>query len=147
MEGRIRTGLKVNTMHEIPELDRKGLRDFGLVTGGIIAALFGLFFPWLLEIQIPIWPWVVGGVLAIWALVAPTTLKPVYRGWMKLGLMLSRITTPLILGIVFFLVIMPMGLVMRIFGRDPMTRQFDDSAKTYRVVSHKAPAKNMERPF
>ncbi len=147
MEGRIRTGLKVNTMHEIPELDRKGLRDFGLVTGGIIAALFGLFFPWLLEFQIPIWPWVVGGVLAVWALVAPTTLKPVYHGWMQLGLMLSRITTPLILGIVFFLVILPMALVMRILGHDPMMRRFDDSAKTYRVTSHKAPVKNMERPF
>ncbi len=134
-------------MHEIPELDRKGLRDFGLVTGGIIAALFGLFFPWLLESQIPVWPWVISGVLAGWALAAPVSLKPVYRGWMKLGLLLSRITTPIILGIVFYLLIWPMGLVMRLFGRDPMARQLDGAAKTYRVTSHKAPKENMERPF
>ncbi len=88
-------------MHTIPELDRKGLRDFGLVTGAIVAALFGLFFPWVLERSIPIWPWVIAGVLAVWALAAPLTLKPVYRQWMMLGLLLSKITTPIILGAVF----------------------------------------------
>jgi hypothetical protein len=41
--------MAATTHHVIPELDRKGLRDFGLVTGSIVAVLFGLFFPWLLE--------------------------------------------------------------------------------------------------
>ena len=134
-------------MHEIPELDRQGLRQFGLVTGGIFVGLFGLFFPWLLEIAIPTWPWVLGGVLAVWGLAAPGTLKPVYRAWMKFGLLLSRVTTPIVLGIVFFLVIFPTGFAMRLFGRDPMNRQFDDEAKSYRVSSIKAPKESMERPF
>jgi len=134
-------------VNEIPELDRKGLRDFGLVTGGIIAVLFGLFFPWLLESRIPVWPWIFAGILGAWGLAAPMSLQPVYRLWMKLGLLLSRITTPIILGIVFYLLIWPMGLVMRIFGRDPMARRLDGTAKTYRVTSHKAPKQNMERPF
>jgi len=134
-------------VNEIPELDRKGLRDFGLVTGGIIAVLFGLFFPWLLESRIPVWPWIFAGILGAWGLAAPMSLQPVYRLWMKLGLLLSRITTPIILGIIFYLLIWPMGLVMRIFGRDPMARRLDGTAKTYRVTSHKAPKQNMERPF
>ncbi len=134
-------------MHEIPELDRQGLRQFGLVTGGIFVGLFGLFFPWLLEIAIPTWPWVLGGVLAVWGLAAPGTLKPVYRAWMKFGLLLSRVTTPIVLGVVFFLVIFPTGLAMRLCGRDPMNRQFDDEAKSYRVSSIKAPKESMERPF
>ena len=134
-------------MHEIPELDRKGLRDFGLVTGGIIAGLFGLFFPWLLQSQIPLWPWVIFSVLAVWALAAPMSLRPVYHMWMKLGLLLSRITTPIVLGIVFFVVIMPIGLMMRIFGRDPMARRLDKATKTYRIKSHKTTKENMERPF
>ncbi len=134
-------------MHEIVELDRKGLREFGLVTGGIVAVLFGLFFPWLLESQFPAWPWVIAGVLSVWGLVEPMSLQPIYRLWMKFGLLLSRITTPIILGIVFYLLIFPMGFVMRTFSRDPMTRQFDDAAKTYRVISHKVPKENMERPF
>ncbi len=134
-------------MHEIVELDRKGLRDFGLVTGGIVALLFGLFFPWLLDNRIPLWPWVIAGVLSVWGLAAPMSLQPVYRLWMKLGLLLSRVTTPIILGIVFYLLIWPMGLAMRIFGRDPMARQLDSASKSYRVASHKAPKENMERPF
>ena len=91
-----------STSHPIPELDRKGLREFGLVTGAIVAGLFGLFFPWLLETGLPAWPWAVGGGLGLWALVAPASLRPVYRTWMRLGLALSRITTPLILGVVFY---------------------------------------------
>jgi len=134
-------------MHEVVELDRKGLREFGLVTGGIIAVLFGLFFPWLLENRFPVWPWVTAGILAAWGLAAPMSLQPIYRLWMKFGLLLSRITTPIILGIVFYLLIFPMGLVMRTFSRDPMMRQFDDAAKTYRVISHKTSKENMERPF
>ena len=134
-------------MHEIAKLDTKGLREFGLVTGGIIAVLFGLFFPWLLEYPIPLWPWILFGVLAVWALVAPDTLAPVYRGWMRFGLMLSKVTTPLILGIVFFLVVLPMGLVMRLFRRDPMARRFDSGMMSYRVPSHKRSKQHMERPF
>ncbi|MDA0823858.1 MAG: SxtJ family membrane protein [Proteobacteria bacterium] len=135
------------TTHDIPELDRKGLREFGLVTGAIFVALFGLFFPWLLELNSPIWPWVLGASLAIWGLAAPTTLGPVYRAWMRLGLLISKITTPVVLGVVFFLVIFPTGFVMRLFGRDPMTRQIDEKATSYRVPSTK-PSKNaMERPF
>ncbi len=137
----------MHTVHTIPELDRAGLRQFGLVTGGIVAALFGLFFPWLLETGIPIWPWVAGGVLAVWALTAPNSLKPIYRLWMRFGLLLSRVTTPLILGIVFFLVFLPVALIMKLLGRDPMARSFDAKARSYRVPSRKAPRENLERPF
>ena len=134
-------------MHEIPKLDRKGLRDFGVVTGAIVAGLFGLFFPWLLELKIPIWPWVLGAVLAVWGLVAPLKLDPVYHTWMKFGLLLSRITTPIVLGIVFFVVFFPIGFGMRLFGRDSLARRIDLETTSYRVPSVKPPKENVERPF
>ncbi len=133
--------------HPIPELDRKGLRDFGLTTGGLIAVLFGLLFPWLLAAGIPRWPWLLGGGLAAWALIAPTRLRPVYHYWMRLALWLSRITTPLVLGVVFFLVILPAALMMKLIGRDPMARRFDETTTSYRVPSRKAPRSHMENPF
>ena len=40
----------------IPELDRKGLREFGLTTGAAVIVIFGLFFPWVLDLAWPIWP-------------------------------------------------------------------------------------------
>jgi hypothetical protein len=134
-------------MHDIPELDAKGLRSFALTTGGIVVALFGLLLPWLLELGFPIWPWVLGAVLSVWGLAAPATLRPVYRGWMRFGLLASRITTPIILGIVFYVVIMPMGLVMRLFGHDPMRRKLDTDEASYRVPSKPAPRESVERPY
>ena len=135
-------------MHEIPELDRQGLRKFGLLTGAIVIALFGFFFPWVFNASMPRWPWILGGVLAMWALLAPNSLRGVYRQWMKLGLRLSKITTPIILGIVFFFVIFPFGLVMRIAGHDPMSRRIEPDIQSYRVISDKpAPSSSMEKPF
>lgn len=134
-------------MHAIPELDRKGLRDFGLTTGLILALIFGLFFPWLLERGIPRWPWVIGGVLALTGLVAPLTLKPVYRGWMKFGLVMSRITTPLIMGLVFYVVVTPVALLVKLFGKDAMARRLEKGATTYRVTSQANAPERMEKPF
>lgn len=131
---------------EIKDLDGGGLREFGLTTGGILAALFGLFFPWLLARPVPRWPWVIAAILVAWALAAPASLRPVYRGWMKLGLLLGRITTPLIMGAVFFLVVTPMGIARRLLGKDAIVRRFDEAA-SYRLPSHKAKAKDLENPF
>jgi len=132
--------------HAIPELDRKGLREFGLVTGGIVAGLFGVFFPWLLERTWPLWPWIVFAVLGGWGLIAPMSLRPVYRAWMRFGLMLSKVMTPLIMGIVFFLLITPVAFLMKIFGNDPMSRDFDGS-DSYRVPTKKAKPENLEKPY
>jgi len=134
-------------IHDIPELDRKGLREFGLTTGGIVAVLFGLGFPFLLGHPLPVWPWVIFAVLGAWGLVAPLSLRPVYRGWMRFGLLLSKITTPVVLGILFFVVFTPIALTMRVFGRDTMARKFASDAKSYRVPSKEHTKDTMERPF
>ena len=65
---------------EIPELDRPGLRRFGLTTGAIVAALFGVLLPYLFDHAWPRWPWVIAAILITWATVAPGTLRLVYRG-------------------------------------------------------------------
>ena len=151
-------------MHEIPVLDKKGLRDFGVVTGLILIGLFGFLFPWLFtEIRFldsydfwgalePSqtalrWPFMLGGLLIIWGLAAPMSLKGVHHVWMSFGLMMSKIMTPLIMGIVFYLMFAPIGLVMRVMGKDSMARKLDDSVETYRVISKDNPIKNLENPF
>jgi hypothetical protein len=133
--------------HTIPELDRKGLRDFGLVTGAAVVALFGLFFPWMLERDWPAWPWAIAAPLWLLALVQPSWLRRIYRAWMRFGLLASRVMTPLILGIVFFVMISPMAIVRRLMGKDPMQRALDPSQSSYRVQSTKSPKEKLERPF
>jgi hypothetical protein len=131
----------------VPELDRKGLREFGLVTGGVVAVLFGLFFPWLLEFEFPRWPWVVFAVLGGLGLVAPNFLRPVHYWWMRFALLLSKITTPIILGIVFYLLVTPIGLIMHLLRKDPMKRSREGDLETYRVVPTKRGKSNLENPY
>jgi len=134
-------------LHYIPPLDRKALREFGLTISGIIALLFGLLMPWIFRRPFPLWPRIVAGVMVPWSLAAPASLRLVHRSWMRLGLLLNRITTPIILGVIYLLVITPVGFVMRLRGRDPMARKSDKGAQSYRVPSRKIIDKNMGRPF
>jgi hypothetical protein len=133
--------------HIIPELDRKGLRSFGLTTGAVFVVVFGVFFPWILEKNWPLWPWVVAAPLWVLALIHPPALRLIYIGWMRFGLLASRVMTPLILGIVFFLVISPMALVRRRLGRDPLQRALDPNNESYRVQSTTSPREKLEKPF
>lgn len=132
---------------KIPELNRKGLREFGLTTGAAVVVIFGLFFPWMLELGWPAWPWVIAAPLWLLALVYPLWLRWIYRAWMRFGLLASRVMTPLVLGIVFFVMISPMAMVRRLMGKDPMHRALDPNQKSYRVQSAKSPREKLERPF
>lgn len=133
---------------DIPELDKNGLRKFGLVTGTIIAVLFGLVLPFLFNlIKYPLWPWYLSGVLMLWALAAPGTMRGLYRGWMRFGLLLNKITTPIIMGLVFFVAVTPTALIMKILQRDPMLRKLDKNLVTYRVPSRKRVKSHIEKPF
>lgn len=133
--------------HLIPELDRKGLREFGLTTGAIVALLFGLFFPWILEHGFPVWPWAVAVVLGAWALLAPASLRPVYRVWMRLGLLLSKVTVPVIMLAVFLLVITPLGLARRALGKSAIPKRPLPTVDTYRVPAKRIREEDLERPF
>lgn len=128
-------------------LSKKDLRDFGLVTGGIFIILFGLLLPFLKSHPFPVWPWIVAVLLSIGALFLPNLLKPVYQIWMRIGHVLGWVNTRILLSIIFFVLITPMGLAMRILGKDPMARKFDKNLKSYRINSKISPSKKMEVPF
>jgi hypothetical protein len=127
--------------------DKSELRKFGFIFGAGLVLIFGLFFPWLLDKPWPAWPFIAAGILAFLVAVFPAGLKPLYSVWMKFGHVAGWINTRIILGLVFFTVFMPFGLVMRLFGKDPMKRKLDDTTTSYRVASHSSPRDQMERPF
>ena len=129
------------------DLDIKQLRRFGLTVGGIIAGLFGAVLPYLLNYTFPFWPWIVGAVLAAWALAHPASLKPVFRGWMLVGHGLGWINSRVILGIAFLMVILPTAIAMRLARRDPLARAIEKDRRSYRVPSTNQPKKHFERPF
>lgn len=131
----------------IPELDAAGLRRFAFTTAAILVVLFGLALPWLFGFAYPWWPWAIAAVLVAWGAAAPATLRPLYRGWMRFGLVMNRVMTPLVLGIVYYLVITPMAAAMRLKGRDPMARKLDENADTYRLGTERRPPETMEKPY
>ena len=139
----------------IEKLDAAGYRKFGITTAIIVAILFGLLLPWLLHYfwpatfdgAIPFWPWILAGVLGGVGLVYPVALQPVYIIWMKFGLVMNWINTRLILGMLFYLMFLPIGLLMRLFGKDPMKRKLNKELASYRVISEYDDKDNVERPY
>lgn len=137
------------SQHDIPELDTKGLRQFGLILGGMLCILFGFLLPWMWSWQsLPNWVFIgIGFVIIIWALLAPDSIRTLYNSWMRVALLIGNTVNMVILAIVFYLVIMPMGLVMRMLGKDPLRLKLDHQVKSYRVKCKVSPKSHMERPF
>lgn len=78
-----------------------------------------------------LWALSIAGLLLTVAIVRPAWLAPANRLWMRFGLLLHKITNPLIMGLVFFLTVTPTGLIMRAMGKDPLNRKLDRAAKSY----------------
>jgi hypothetical protein len=103
-------------------------RKFGLLVGGAFVVL-GLVFWWRTR-TIPAWIALgLGTTLLVAGLLIPGRLGPVYRWWMRLAQVISKVTTPIFMGLVFFLILTPAGLLARLFGHRPLSR--DRASGTY----------------
>ena len=128
------------------EITKRTLRQFGLMVGGIFLFI-GLWpFVWRQE-AVRIWAVVPGSLLAIAGLMMPGLLKHVYQGWMWVGHVMGWVNTRIILGVLFYGVVTPMGLVMKLTGRDPMRSGFKPDAQTYRVIRQPRPVSHMKNMF
>ena len=78
-----------------------------------------------------IWSLGVSGAFLVVALVIPKILHPLNVVWMKFGALLNSIVSPLVLGMLFFVTITPLGVLMRAFGKDLLRLKFDKSADSY----------------
>lgn len=91
---------------------------------------------------IALWPLLSGGSLRRWSLIvsglvmvatvaAPALLTLPNRLWLRFGLLLNRVVSPVVLAIMFYVVVTPMGLLMRMFAKDSLRRRHDASAESY----------------
>ena len=87
---------------------------------GIAFLLLGGVFLWR-EKETLVWvAGALGGTLLVSGLLIPAHLGPVYRGWMRLALVISKVTTPIFMAVVYYVVLTPTGLLMRMVGRKPI---------------------------
>jgi hypothetical protein len=113
-------------------------RTFGLVMAGALA-LLSLVNGWHLG-RVWLWTSAAAVLFVIAALLWPSSLRPLNRLWMKLGLFLHRIVNPIVMGLLFYGTIWPTGLVMRIRGRDLLRLKRDPSAASYWIARVPGPA-------
>jgi hypothetical protein len=94
-------------------------------------------------------PLAVALVLATLALIAPKTLRPLNQLWFKLGMVLHKVTNPLVMGILFFGLILPVSVIFRLSGKDPLNRSFDKRARSYWLMrsASEGDAIDMRRQF
>jgi hypothetical protein len=104
-------------------------RSFGLVFASVFLVV--AVYPLLLGDGVRAWSLALSALFLVLALAVPRVLSPLNRAWTRFGLLLHRLVSPVVLGIMFFLVVTPMGLVMRALGKDPLRLRFDRRASTY----------------
>ena len=104
-------------------------RSFGLIFAAIFA-LIGLF-PLAFGSELRLWALSIALAFAAVAILLPALLAPLNRAWAKFGLFMHKIVNPILMGLIFFLTILPTGLIMRLLGKDPMHRKLDPQAESY----------------
>jgi len=124
----------------------KELRQFGLMVGGVFSVI-GLWPMFLRGDTLRLWAVVLGSLLILLGSLVPTWLAPVHRGWMWVGHVLGWINTRIILGVIFYGLITPIGIVFRMLGKDTMRQSFSDTSSTYRVNRQPRPRSHMKFQF
>ena len=117
---------------------------------------FGLVFFFVLLI-VSIWPISNGESFNLWILLISTIfltlgllnstlLTPLNKLWFKLGIFLGNLISPIVMGIIFFLVVTPIGIIMQILGKDLLKIKFSKKKKSYWII-RKDFANTMKRQF
>ena len=118
-----------HTPRHASPIQRSSDRSFGLVFAAVFLII--ALYPLLHAAGVRLWAIAVSGVFLLLALFLPHVLAPANRLWTKFGLLLHNIVSPIALGILFFLVVTPTGLLLRFFKKDPLRLRFDSAAASY----------------
>ena len=109
-------------------------RNFGIVF--FIVFLIIALWPILKQNEIRIWSLILSFIFFVLGLINSKLLTPLNKLWFKFGILLGNIISPIVMGIVFFLVVTPTGLIMKLFRKDPMNLKKNKS-DTYWIKKEK----------
>ena len=118
-------------------------KSFGIVF--FIVFLIIAIYPILSDGNLRLWSLVISLVFLILGLINSRFLTPLNKLWFKFGIILGKIISPIIMGIIFFLVVTPIGLLMRLLKKDVLNLKFNDN-KTYWIEKN-GPKSKMKNQF
>ena len=118
-------------------------RSFGIVFF-VVFLLIGLF-PLINNSEIRLWSIVISLIFLVLGLLNSKILSPLNKLWFKFGIFLGKIISPLIMGVIFFLVVTPIGLIMRLLGKDVLNLKYQDK-KSY-WIEKTGPKSKMKNQF
>ena len=119
-------------------------RRFGLTVGTAFLA-FAVLAWWKGRLSVAEILGIVGGFFVVGAAIVPTRLGPVERAWMALAHAISRVTTPIIMAILYFAVITPVALIRRVFAGNPIVQRQTETG--YWKTRTNSRSSNLERQF
>jgi len=121
-------------------------RKFGLTVGGAFLVITAILW-WRGKHGAVPYVGGLGGLLILAGLLVPTMLGPVNRAWMGLAHLLSKVTTPIFMGVVYFVVITPIGVIMRLAGKNPLVHPPQGAGFWFDRGSDQPEPGRMERQF
>jgi hypothetical protein len=107
-------------------------RSFGVVFAAVLTIIGR--WPLLAGAGVRWWSLAIAAAFAAVALVRPGLLAPLNRLWLKFGLLLNRIVSPVVMALLFYLVITPLALIMRTLGKDPLRLKYDAKVSSYWIL-------------
>ena len=118
-------------------------RSFGIVF--FIVFLLIALYPLINSEEIRVWSLIISLIFLVLGLINSKILSPLNNVWFKFGLFLGKVISPLIMMIIFFFVVTPIGLIMRILGKDVLNLRYNDN-KTY-WIEKTGPKSKMKNQF
>ena len=97
-------------------------RSFGIIF--FIVFLLISVWPILKGLEIRVWALIISLIFLLLGLINSNFLTPLNKTWIKFGILLGKIIAPLVMGLIFFLIVTPIGLLLRIFGKDVLNLKF-----------------------
>ena len=118
-------------------------RSFGIVFFMVFLLL--AFYPLTYNGETRVWSLIISLIFLILGLLNSKILAPLNKLWFKFGIFLGKIISPLIMGIIFFLVVTPIGLIMRILGKDVLNLKYNKNQSYW--IEKKGPKSKMKNQF
>ena len=133
---------------QIDKTDTKALKDFAVTMSWAFPLVFSVLLPWLFSYSIHYWPFAISAILMTLYFVAPGAIYYPFRVWAVIGGVLGWINTRIILGLSFYILIAPIGILLRFIGKLQYRRKMPtNSSSNYRAPEAKSKKQSLEFPF